>query len=175
MGVNCYWRSRGTPGRRGVGQYADSRARTMRDLLIDQGRRSSDGKTYKTRNNTMRANEMTFEGAACAGGTSDTKPGDENFAIITDGNNRFDGNTYPCRTARRTGPLRVGTRRHRLGRIPAQRPGTQRPPRPSLTAPSHSTCRESEHLLDRKRSTAQALFEPGHCVPHSRRRSKHGA
>lgn len=73
-------------------------------ILIDQGRRSSDGKAYKTRNNTMRANDMTFEGAACAGGTSDTKPGDENFAIITDGNNRFDGNTY--RVGRPGGPAR---------------------------------------------------------------------
>ena len=41
---------------------------------------------------------MTFEGAACAGGASDTKPGDENFAIITNGNNRFDGNTYRVRS-----------------------------------------------------------------------------
>lgn len=73
-------------------------------ILIDQGRRSSDGKIYKTRNNTMRANEMTFEGAACAGGTSDTKPGDENFAIITDGDNRFDGNTY--RVGQPGGPAR---------------------------------------------------------------------
>jgi parallel beta-helix repeat protein len=63
-------------------------------MLIDQGRRSDDGRQYKTRNNTVRANDMTFEGAACAGGVSDTKPDNENFAIITDGNNRFDGNTY---------------------------------------------------------------------------------
>ena len=63
-------------------------------VLIDQGRRNDSGKFYKTRNNTVRANEMTFEGAACAGGTSDTKPGTENFGIITSGNNLFDGNTY---------------------------------------------------------------------------------
>jgi hypothetical protein len=68
-------------------------------MLIDQGRRSDDGRKYKTRNNTVRANEMTFKGAACAGGASDTKPDDENFAIITDGNNRFDGNTYRVRGA----------------------------------------------------------------------------
>ena len=73
-------------------------------MLIDQGRRSDDGKIYKTRNNTVRANEMTFEGAACAGGVSDTKPDNENFAIITDGNNRFDGNTY--RVRRPSGPAR---------------------------------------------------------------------
>ncbi len=63
-------------------------------VLIDQGRRNSSGKFYKTRNNTIRANEMTFGGAVCAGGTSDTKPGSENFGIITSGNNLFDGNTY---------------------------------------------------------------------------------
>lgn len=63
-------------------------------MLIDQGRRSATGAVYKTRNNTIRANEMTFEGAPCAGGASDTKPGDENFAIIATGNNRFDANIY---------------------------------------------------------------------------------
>jgi parallel beta-helix repeat protein len=63
-------------------------------MLIDQGRDNGAGKKYRTRNNTVRANEMTFEGAACAGGVSDTKPDDENFTIITDGNNWFDGNTY---------------------------------------------------------------------------------
>lgn len=62
-------------------------------MLIDQGRRDN-GKRYKTRNNTVLANEMTFEGPACAGGISDTKPGDDNFTIINDGNNLFDGNTY---------------------------------------------------------------------------------
>ena len=66
-------------------------------MLIDQGRRNNAGGQYKTRNNTVRANEMTFEGAICAGGVSDTKPGNENFRIITDGNNRFDGNTYRVR------------------------------------------------------------------------------
>jgi hypothetical protein len=63
-------------------------------MLIDQGRRSEQGAIYKTRNNTVHGNEMTFEGAPCAGGASDTKPGDENFGIITNGNNRFDANTY---------------------------------------------------------------------------------
>jgi hypothetical protein len=66
-------------------------------MLIDQGRPKDAGGRYKTRNNTVRNNEMTFEGAVCAGGTSDTKPGNENFGIITDGNNRFDGNTYRAR------------------------------------------------------------------------------
>ena len=62
-------------------------------VLIDQGRRDN-GKRYKTRNNTVHANEMAFETTACAGGASDTKPGDENFAITSEGANRFDGNTY---------------------------------------------------------------------------------
>jgi hypothetical protein len=62
-------------------------------MLIDQGRRDN-GKRYKTRNNTVLANEMTFDGPACAGGVSDTKPGNDNFAIITEGNNLFEGNTY---------------------------------------------------------------------------------
>ena len=66
-------------------------------MLIDQGRRNDAGGQYKTRNNTVRANEMTFEGAVCAGGVSDTKPENENFGIITDGTNRFDGNTYRVR------------------------------------------------------------------------------
>jgi hypothetical protein len=47
---------------------------------------------------------MHFEGAACAGGASDAEPGDENFAIITDGKNVFDGNVY-C-VARTSGPAR---------------------------------------------------------------------
>jgi parallel beta helix pectate lyase-like protein len=65
-------------------------------VLIDQGRRDN-GKRYKTSNNTVHANEMTFDDAACAGGVSDQKPGAENFGIIGDGNNLFDGNTYRVR------------------------------------------------------------------------------
>ena len=65
-------------------------------MLIDQGRQD-DGRKYKTRNNNVHANEMTFEGAVCAGGASDTKPATENFGIIVHGNNRFDGNTYRVR------------------------------------------------------------------------------
>jgi hypothetical protein len=65
---------------------------------------------------------MTFEGAACAGGVCDTKPGDENFAIITDGNNSFEDNVY--RVPRTSRPARFvweqqlsdweGFRRHGL-------------------------------------------------------------
>jgi hypothetical protein len=65
-------------------------------VLIDQSRRLEGGGygKYKTRNNNVYDNEVTFEDAPCAGGVSDAWPGDENFTIITDGNNRFDRNLY---------------------------------------------------------------------------------
>jgi parallel beta-helix repeat protein len=70
-------------------------------VLIDQGRRAENGREYKTRDNIIRGNDMTFAGAPCAGGVSDTKPTDPNFAVIERDNNRFDGNTY---RAPRTNP-----------------------------------------------------------------------
>jgi parallel beta-helix repeat protein len=73
-------------------------------VLIDQGRRTKNGGEYKTRNNTVRDNQLTFEGAVCSGGVSDVKPWDENFAIITDGSNSFDGNVY--KVSRNSGPAR---------------------------------------------------------------------
>jgi len=77
-------------------------------MLIDQGRddeaQAHGGPIYKTRNNNVHDNEMTFEGAACAGGASDVKAGHENFSIITDGNNLFDRNVY--RVPRTGGPAR---------------------------------------------------------------------
>lgn len=72
-------------------------------VLIDQGR-SDNGRKYKTQNNSVHGNEMTFEGAPCAGGVSDTMPHDPNFDIIAKGNNRFDDNTY--RAPRQSGPAR---------------------------------------------------------------------
>lgn len=63
-------------------------------MLIDQGRRAENGALYKTQNNKVIGNDLTFEGAACAGGTSDTTPDHPNFGIITRGNNRFDENIY---------------------------------------------------------------------------------
>lgn len=65
-------------------------------MLIDQGRRDN-GRLYKTRNNIVHDNDIHFEGAPCAGGTSDVARDDENFSIITEGNNRFDRNTYRVR------------------------------------------------------------------------------
>jgi hypothetical protein len=73
-------------------------------MLIDQGRLMKSGSKYKTRDNTVHGNETTFEGAPCAGGASDTRPGDENFTIITDGNNVFDSNVY--RAPRKGGSAR---------------------------------------------------------------------
>jgi hypothetical protein len=73
-------------------------------VLIDQGRRTKDGGKYKTRNNTVRDNNLTFEGAACAGGVSDVSPDDENFRIIVDGDNSFDSNVY--RVPQTSGPAR---------------------------------------------------------------------
>jgi len=73
-------------------------------VLVDQSRPMKSGGKYKTRDNTVRSNQMHFEGAACAGGASDAKPGDENFAIIRDGNNVFDRNVY--RVSQTSGPAR---------------------------------------------------------------------
>ncbi|KWV55987.1 hypothetical protein AS156_05090 [Bradyrhizobium macuxiense] len=63
-------------------------------VLVDQGRRTHSGATYKTRNNKVHGNDTTFEGAACAGAASDVEPDDENSLIIENGNNLFDDNTY---------------------------------------------------------------------------------
>ena len=63
-------------------------------MLLDQGRRAEDGREYKTQNNVVTANEMTFQDAACAGAASDTGSLDPNFDIIDSGSNRFDGNIY---------------------------------------------------------------------------------
>lgn len=73
-------------------------------MLIDQSRSKKGGGKYKTRNNTIHGNQMDFEGALCAGGVSDVQPADENYSIITEGNNRYDGNIY--RVSRAAGPAR---------------------------------------------------------------------
>lgn len=63
-------------------------------VLVDQGRRMKSGEIYKTRNNHIHNNDTTFEGAACAGATSDVGPYNPNADIIETGNNRFDRNVY---------------------------------------------------------------------------------
>jgi hypothetical protein len=62
-------------------------------VLLDQGRKSNDGQLYKTSNNSITANALTFEGEVCAGGASDVS-GDPAMEPIKNGNNRFNGNTY---------------------------------------------------------------------------------
>jgi hypothetical protein len=79
-----------SPGRCGIILVDQNRT----SQLIDQGRVIEGKAKYKTRNNTVHHNEVTFEGPACAGGASDARPGDENFTIIGDGNNHFDANVY---------------------------------------------------------------------------------
>jgi Right handed beta helix region len=73
-------------------------------LLVDQGRPRRGGGKYKTKNNVVRNNDITFEGAPCAGGASDVDESNENFLIISNGNNVFDGNQY--RVPRASGPAR---------------------------------------------------------------------
>ena len=73
-------------------------------MLIDQGRTRKGGGEYKTRDNVVHDNDLHFDGSACAGGASDTLPGDENFSIISDGNNVFDHNIY--RLGQIEGPTR---------------------------------------------------------------------
>jgi hypothetical protein len=69
-------------------------------MLIDQGRTTDSGGQYKTRDNTIHQNDLTFQGAPCAGGISDTAPDNANYSIITDGNNLFDANVYRARTSK---------------------------------------------------------------------------
>lgn len=73
-------------------------------ILVDQSRQIKGGGKYKTRDDIVRDNVITFEGAPCAGGVSDVPPGDENFDIITNGGNRFDYNTYIA--PQQSGPAR---------------------------------------------------------------------
>jgi hypothetical protein len=74
-------------------------------MLIDQGRDDRSeiraSALYKTRNNSVHDNDILFEGNGCSGGASDVGPGHENYAIIENGNNRFDRNVY--RIPRATG------------------------------------------------------------------------
>jgi parallel beta-helix repeat protein len=72
-------------------------------MLIDQNRPRKDGGYYKTRNNHVHDNHVLFLGAGSAGGVSDAKPGAENYAIIENGGNRFEANTYEYVGASRIG------------------------------------------------------------------------
>ena len=63
-------------------------------MLIDQGRRDTDGRVFKTRNNSVHSNDVRFDDRPCAGGASDVARSDENYALIAEGNNHFDRNIY---------------------------------------------------------------------------------
>ena len=63
-------------------------------MLIDQNRWKVGGGFYKTRDNRVTDNEITFMGRGSAGGVSVSDPSAENFAIIERGGNLFDGNRY---------------------------------------------------------------------------------
>jgi hypothetical protein len=73
-------------------------------ILVDQGRRTKSGALYKTRDNHIHDNDMTFEGAVCAGAASDVGPDNTNADVIETGNNRFDRNVY--RISRVSAPVR---------------------------------------------------------------------
>jgi hypothetical protein len=75
-------------------------------VLVDQSRDLKGGGKYKTRDDIVRGNVSTFEGAPCAGGVSDAQPGDENFDIIINGGNQFDYNKYIV--PRQSAPARFG-------------------------------------------------------------------
>ncbi|MGY3446386.1 hypothetical protein ACVW17_006387 [Bradyrhizobium sp. USDA 4473] len=73
-------------------------------ILVDQGRRTKSGELYKTRDNHIHDNDMTFEGAVCAGAASDVGADSANADVIETGNNRFDHNVY--RISRGGAPVR---------------------------------------------------------------------
>jgi hypothetical protein len=73
-------------------------------MLIDQNRRMKSDGTYKTQNNHVHDNALTFEGRSCAGGASDAAFGQENLLLIEEGGNTFDHNLY--RVPQDSGPFR---------------------------------------------------------------------
>ena len=141
MVLGCRYSSCGITGCAGVPQFGDCQARGMRDR--PDRPEPGDGErpeVQETPSNTVRENDMTFEGGACAGGVSDAKPGDENYAIIADGNNRFDANVYRVPKASTAKHRFVfGTRRPRLGRMAQDRSRAQRPPGDLLTPPRQAS------------------------------------
>jgi hypothetical protein len=65
-------------------------------MLIDQGRAPEGNwrQEYQTRNNSVHHNRITFEGTGHAGGASSTDVRDQNYKIISEGQNLFDFNAY---------------------------------------------------------------------------------
>lgn len=62
--------------------------------LIDQNRWKVGGGFYKTRDNRVTDNDITFLGRGSTGGVSVSDPSAANFAIIERGGNLFDRNVY---------------------------------------------------------------------------------
>ena len=92
-------------------------------MLIDQGRVTDSGGMYKTRDNSIHQNDVTFEDSACAGGVSDTAPDNANYAIVNDGNNRFDANV----SDQQSGALSLGASGSQLGWAARGWVGAERP------------------------------------------------
>lgn len=65
-------------------------------MLIDQGRPrlSGPGGYYRTADNRVHCNRVTFSGAGAAGGASDAGPDNPNRGLIEAGSNSFDRNLY---------------------------------------------------------------------------------
>ncbi|WP_066475769.1 right-handed parallel beta-helix repeat-containing protein [Bosea sp. WAO] len=63
-------------------------------MLIDQNRWKVGGGFYKTRDNRVTDNNITFLGQGSTGGVSVSDPSAANFAIIERGGNLFDRNVY---------------------------------------------------------------------------------
>lgn len=63
-------------------------------MLIDQNRWKVGGGFYKTRDNRVTSNDVTFLGRGSTGGVSVSDPAAANFAIIERGGNLFDRNIY---------------------------------------------------------------------------------
>jgi parallel beta-helix repeat protein len=68
-------------------------------MLIDQGRErlSGTGGFYRTAENHVRCNRVTFLGEGAVGAASDVDPGSPNHGLIEAGSNRFDRNLYQAR------------------------------------------------------------------------------
>ena len=69
-------------------------------MLIDQSRAKPSGGKYLTSGNFIYNNAITVSGVGYVGGASDAGPGDENFAIIEKGGNRFDNNIYKAKDSK---------------------------------------------------------------------------
>jgi hypothetical protein len=63
-------------------------------MLIDQGRTKPSGELHRTSGNSIHDNTIEFSGHGYVGGTTDTDKAHQNAAIIENGGNQFDHDTY---------------------------------------------------------------------------------